>query len=490
MKRFLVDEYLRRRFKNWNFRMGNPVRQQELFYAGFRKTVGGTAVDRQTRVSRFQSWREFIRETPTRDYSFFQPIIERGLSGCPDAMFRGKPEHVLCSSGTTGAMKSVLCGAWHIGEIRGFQRDMAAAMTGYSPGFTGFVPRINVGNYGNFERRDGIKHSYISGLFNEAVPGILRKTTWPDVSTLRIPDWETRVIRILELTASKDIGMLSGTAPAVLNFITTVCELRGIPKITDLWPSLDSIIYTGIEIVQMREIINRYFERPPCYFGSYMATEGLLGFQDEASRNDEPMYRLAFDRNVYSFKRRSSRDCPPLAVDELESGGEYEVFISNHTGLTNYELGDVLRVAGDYPDQRFKILGRDKVLLNVAGERLSDAEIMEAFGRFRKHAGPSTQIDYFFVFPETLPDGRFRYCFAAILPGGCIDCPSGRQIDLDLRKASLVYDDLRNVGVVEEASLEPAPGYVGESYARSAVGGNAKIKYCFASRREFLEYFR
>lgn len=351
------------------------------------------------------------------------------------------------------------------------------------------MPRINVGNYGNFVQRDGIKHSYISGLFNEAVPEILRKTTWPDVATLKIPDWETRVIQILEQTVHKDIGMLSGTAPAVLNFITTVCELWRLTKITDLWPSLDSIIYTGLEIVQMREIIDRYFEKPPCYFGSYMATEGLLGFQDEASRYDDPLYRLAFDRNVFSFKQRSPGDPPTLAADELESGGEYEVFISNHTGLTNYALGDVLRVVGDYPDQRFKILGRDKVLLNVAGERLTDAEIMEAFGCFKQRSVHSTHIDYFFVFPEPLPNGRFRYCFAVILPDCNIDIQLGKRLDIELRNVSLVYDDLRNVGVIEEATLEAAPRYIGETYARSAVGGNAKIKYCFASRQEFMNYY-
>jgi hypothetical protein len=469
--------------------MADPLREQEGYFRRLSSWLRGTAIDKALGLSKMASYREFAHEAQPAGYSFFKPLVDRALGGEADVLFPGRPAHVLCSSGTTGDMKYVPCSARHVAAIVDFQRDIAMAMVAKIPGFSCFVPRINVGNYGRFDERGGARTSYISGLFNQVTPGFLKNITWPDVETLKIADWDERVGRILDHTLSENIQMLSGTAPTVLNFIRTACARKGVEKITDIWPRVRYIIYTGLEILQIKEAIDRYFDQAPTYYGPYMATEGMIGLQEGPFRTDVPPYLLAWDRNLFSFRERGAEGGGLLAADELDPGHDYEIFISNYTGLIQYALGDILRLEEAYPRLRFRILGRDKVALNAAGERLSDAQVMDAFVQFKKAAAGHLGIDCFFAFPEPSLGGVLRYVFALVVSGGQIQGGDEELLDREIRRVSIIYDDLRATGALSNVSLEIAPASIAAHYAESAVKGNAKLRSTFPSRGEFMAFF-
>jgi hypothetical protein len=219
-----------------------------------------------------------------------------------------------------------------------------------------------------------------------------------------------------------------------------------------------------------------------------MATEGLIGLQEIAFTASVPPYRFACERNLLGFREPGGANSGLLTIEELEKGRDYELFISNFNGLIQYQLGDLIRVEESYPRLAFRILGRDKVALNAAGERLTEAQVMDAFQEFKREADGSLKIDYFFAFPEVALDGLFRYRFILVLSAGTILPDHANMLDRELRRVSMIVSDLRHVGILGQVSLEAAPDVVARRYSESAVKGNAKIRSFFASRVEYLDF--
>ena len=90
---------------------------------------------------------------------------------------------------------------------------------------------------------------------------------------------------------------------------------------------------------------------------SLMASEGFLGANLEVTRPGPPRYTLIPSTAYYEFLPIVGDHIPPLAdvrprdlllSHQLRVGGQYELFITNPSGLFRYRIGDIVRVAGFY----------------------------------------------------------------------------------------------------------------------------------------------
>ena len=137
-----------------------------------------------------------------------------------------------------------------------------------------------------------------------------------------------------------------------------------------IWPNL-SVLY-GIgsaSFAPFAKIARGYTGKIPYDFSIYGASEGLFAATDQL---EDPKQLLLVDSCYYEFIPEEEPD-RILSLDELEEGREYEIVITNQSGLYRYRCGDVIRVVGymnECPYVQFSY--RKGQLLNMTGEKTTE----------------------------------------------------------------------------------------------------------------------
>jgi len=119
------------------------------------------------------------------------------------------------------------------------------------------------------------------------------------------------------------------------------------------------------------------------YVETYNASEGFFGIQDQ---DDSDEMLLMLDYGIFfEFIPMSSFDGVNskvvISIDDVEVGVNYAIVITTNAGLWRYILGDTIKFTSKLP-LRFKITGRTKSFINIAGEEVivenADKAIAEA----------------------------------------------------------------------------------------------------------------
>lgn len=144
-----------------------------------------------------------------------------------------------------------------------------------------------------------------------------------------------------------------------------------------IWPSLNLILATttGTMSLYHKALSRTTCSSVPTYSPIYGASEGLLGVNLFPS-SSQPTYCLVPNAQFFEFIKTSdsSEDQPTtLLMHQLELGEEYEVVVTNPSGLYRYRLGDVVKVVqffNEIPVVKFQY--RQGQMLNIHGEKLSE----------------------------------------------------------------------------------------------------------------------
>merc|ERR1711936_690898 len=144
-----------------------------------------------------------------------------------------------------------------------------------------------------------------------------------------------------------------------------------------IWPSLNLILATttGSMSLYNSALSSNTCSKVPMYSPIYGASEGLLGV-NLVPDTTESYYCLIPNAQFFEFIKtsNSSEEQPStLLLHQLVLGEQYEVVISNPSGLYRYRLGDVVEVVqffNEIPVIKFKY--RQGQMLNVHGEKLSE----------------------------------------------------------------------------------------------------------------------
>ncbi|KAM9426505.1 GH3 domain-containing protein [Pholidichthys leucotaenia] len=156
---------------------------------------------------------------------------------------------------------------------------------------------------------------------------------------------------------------------------------RGIAK--RLWPHLHLVLAvdSGSNQIYGEMLRENYCKGVPFYSPFYAATEGLIGvnlWPQEASRH----YLLCPRSMFCEFLPERSLDIEmphTLLMEEVKEGENYELVVTNASGLFRYRLGDIVKVVGFHnqcPVVEFQY--RRGQMLNVRGEKVSEALFLGA----------------------------------------------------------------------------------------------------------------
>lgn len=155
-----------------------------------------------------------------------------------------------------------------------------------------------------------------------------------------------------------------------------------IPRI---WPNMSVICGIGTSTFEQFYRLSKTMTGDVPYdFSIYGASEGLFAAVDELN---SPRQLMLVKSCFYEFIPQDD-ESRILCLDELETGKEYEIIITNMAGLYRYRCGDVIRVVG-YLDEcpYIQFAYRKGQLLNLAGEKTSEAHMQALVDEIAGKAG-------------------------------------------------------------------------------------------------------
>jgi hypothetical protein len=133
----------------------------------------------------------------------------------------------------------------------------------------------------------------------------------------------------------------------------------------------------------------------------YTATEGSFGA--ELDHGFPGQIQLMVDLTVFSFRDVGDPTTRLLAPWEVSPGRKYEIFVTARSGLLQYQIGDVVEIAGVSP-LRVRIVGRTAEEINIATEKLSVNQVVTAIQQVAVHC--EVHRDRFIVVPDPVSARR------------------------------------------------------------------------------------
>lgn len=209
----------------------------------------------------------------------------------------------------------------------------------------------------------------------------------PDKKTALMPDWQEKLPALVNAAKNADITNISGVPSWFLTVIKEIIKVKGVGKISDVWPNLEVFFHGGISFEPYREIYKDLTDGAKMHFvETYNASEGFFAVQNDP---DDRSMLLIIDNDIfYEFIDLSDPEACPRPIWEIEEGHVYELLISSSNGLWRYRMGDTVRVDSVNP-VKIRIAGRTKTFINAFGEELMEENAERAMAAACRATGAS-----------------------------------------------------------------------------------------------------
>jgi hypothetical protein len=156
-----------------------------------------------------------------------------------------------------------------------------------------------------------------------------------------------------------------------------------------IWPCLEwGYGMIGSNLAFYVDKLRKYTGDIPLHNMGYAAAEGYMAMPVELNVND---YVLLPQSVFFEFIPIDDPECKrPLTIGEIELGKEYELVVTNRSGLYRYQIEDVVRVTGYYnKTPKVEFLYRNNLAMNIANEKTTTQMVDWAAAETQKQAGIS-----------------------------------------------------------------------------------------------------
>ncbi|HBC05639.1 MAG TPA: hypothetical protein DC015_15940 [Aequorivita sp.] len=366
------------RIQNWATK---PVETQQKVFEALIADAKNTAFGKDHDFENINSFEDFAKKVPIRDYEDLKPYVERVVAGEENILWNGKPLYFAKTSGTTSGAKYIPLTKesmpYHIEAARN-------AILCYinETGNAKFVNGKMIFLQGSpeMQEKNGIKVGRLSGIVAHYVPAYLQKNRLPSLETNCIDDWETKVDAIVEETKGENMTVISGIPSWVQMYFEKLQKKTG-KKVGDLFKNFNLFIYGGVNFEPYRAKFENLIGRKVDSIELFPASEGFFAFQD--SQKERGMLLLLNSGIFYEFiKAGEFFDENPkrLTIGEVEMGVNYVMIISTNAGLWAYNLGDTVQFTSTKP-YRVIVSGRIKHFISAFGEHVIGKEVEEAMNK-------------------------------------------------------------------------------------------------------------
>lgn len=199
------------------------------------------------------------------------------------------------------------------------------------------------------------------------------------------------------------------------------------------------------------EKLHRYIGDLPLHNMGYAASEGFMAMPVTLNAND---YVLLPRSIIYEFLPVDApKGTRPLLMDELEVGKEYEIIVTNFSGLYRYRILDIVKVTGMHnKTPKIEFLYRSNMGLNVANEKTTTQMLDFVANKVQQEFGIS--FNGYSFYGDTDEAGALpRYAFLCDTES---TVPTDKKeelesfIDNTFRECNEKYDKYRRWGMLRE----------------------------------------
>lgn len=428
-------------------------------------------------LNQVNTYEDFKRAVPIRDYEAFIPYIDKIKSGQENVLWKGKPSYFAKTSGTTAGVKYIpITKDSTPNLINGAKNALLVYMA--NTGNTAFTDGKMIFLTGSpeLERVGGIPTGRLSGISNHLVPSYLRKNQLPSYETNCIEDWEEKLGKIVTETVNKDMTLISGIPPWIQMYFDWLLERSGKANIGDLFPELSVIVHGGVNFEPYRQKMEATLGRKIDTIETYPASEGFFAFQDEV--DNEGLLLITDSSIFYEFIPTSeyfNENPTRLKLDQVEVGVNYAIIINSYAGLWGYSIGDTVKFVSKDP-YRIIVSGRIKHYISAFGEHVIGEEVEKAMREVSdKH---QVKITEFTVAPMIQTTNELPYHEWLIEFETAPKDMDAFRLDLDnaMRIQNIYYNDLITGSILQPLkinSLKPT-SFIAYMKAIGKLGGQNK----------------
>lgn len=438
-----------------------------------------TAFGKDHQFSTIQSYEDFKKMVPVRDYEGLRPYIERVVAGETAVLWPGKPLYLAKTSGTTSGTKYIPLTRESMPEHIIAARNALLSYI-YETGNTSFVNGKVIFLQGSPElkEKNGIKIGRLSGIVANYVPAYLRKNRLPSYETNCIEDWETKVDAIVDETIGEDMRLISGIPPWVQMYFERISDKAGGKKIKEVFPNYSLFVYGGVNFEPYRARLEDMVGKRIDSIETYPASEGFIAYQD--SQKEKGLLLLCDAGIFYEFipvDEIFHENPRRLSIGQVKLNENYALILSTNAGLWGYNIGDTVKFVSLNP-YRIVVTGRIKHFISAFGEHVIGEEVEFALMQVAKEEG--VEVTEFTVAPQVNPPvGELPYHEWFIEFGKQpVDIERFRsKLDRALQQKNTYYFDLIEGRVLQPLVIRSMKKNTFVDYMRSLgkLGGQNKL---------------
>lgn len=405
-----------------------------------------TEFGKEHNFSSIHSLDDYRKEVPLSDYADYEKAIERMENGEEDILFKGKPVYFNATSGTTGRSKHIPISKE---QKKAIDEKGQAQIIPYLEKKNGCYDKNHrriLALMANADISYTKDHTPVGDVVSmmltdvNKLMGLFFTTPLISLSTNEIHDrmyvhllfglQDTDIYLIMSAYLSEINGMVSylydnkdlllhdiaeGKISSSVKISTELKQkleekLSPNPKRAEelktilsdpnkegvlkrIWPHLTTLSGVGSYHNFLRpgtELARFYLGKEGhIYYGAYSSSESLMA---QATDYDTFAYTPATDVTFLEFlpidENGDVSSDKTLLLEDLEVGKNYETVITNQSGFYRYRMHDVIRVVSkDGKMPLLEVIGRNQILLDIMGEKLTFEQADYAFYLLGKKLG-------------------------------------------------------------------------------------------------------
>lgn len=457
----------------------NPFAAQDKVFDSLIKKAKNTAFGRDHLFSGIQSYEDFKKNVPVRDYEGLKPYIERVVKGEADVLWPGKPKYLAKTSGTTSGTKYIPISNDSMPEhVRGAQNAMFCYI--HETGKADFLDGRIIFLQGSpvMEHKNGIAIGRLSGIVANHVPAYLQRNRLPSFATNSIEDWEEKIEAIVAETISEDMRLISGIPPWVQMYFDRLSAHSNGKKIKDIFKNFSLFVYGGVNFEPYRARLEETIGKSIDSIETYPSSEGFIAFQD--SQTEKGLLLILNSGIFYEFipsEEYFNEHPARLSLKDVELDRNYALVLNTNAGLWGYSIGDTIKFVSKDP-YRIIVTGRIKHYISAFGEHVIGEEVESAILSVAKQE--NLEITEFTVAPQVTPaDGSLPYhewYVEFVKPPADLKAFSGR-VDKSLQALNSYYFDLVEGKVLQPLIMHSLKKDAFRNYmkAQGKLGGQNKV---------------
>jgi hypothetical protein len=365
--------YLKKRIPTIAYNNMNGAEVQKRVFKELLQEARNTTFGKDHKLKNVGSIKEFQEKVPLRDYEELKPYIERVMQGENRVLWPGEINWFAKSSGTTSERSKFIPVSYDALEDCQFMgsRDVIACYYHQNPEAKVFQGKgLIIG--GSHQINPLAENSYygdLSAVMMNNMPFIANYLATPSIDIALLPEWETKMQKMIESTYTENVTNISGVPSWTLLLLQGILDKTGASHVLEVWPNLELYIHGGVSFEPYRDQFAEIMGGQVAYRETYNASEGFFGIQDHSNKDMLLMLDYGIFYEFIPLGELDKKNAKVLWLDEVELNTTYALVLNTNAGLWRYMIGDTIEFTSKNP-YRIRIIGRTKSFINACGEEL------------------------------------------------------------------------------------------------------------------------